>query len=351
MGAQDKLNVGVLGGGFMAFRHLQSLLTLPVVEVGGLAASVVSPEVLELCRAGRVSVSSDPSSIFAPPGLDAVVIATPTGTHLELVLQAVAAGSHVFCEKPLALTAQDAQAAVDACASARVKLAVGHVVRYFPAYAAIRAAVVDGEVGPPGMARCRRMSGRPEGHWFRDPARSGGVIMDMGVHDFDWLRWCLGPVQRVSALATEQGAGDVAMVTLVHESGSISCVELSWMSPRGFETAVEVTGPKGLLRHSSRGSAPFSVDRSSRPESSARPKSSSLPETSSAVVELPGDEGLDNPYRLELAAALDWFGGGPPPRSSGEDAVAAVALAQAASASAARRQPVVMAASYPWGAR
>ena len=163
--------------------------------------------------------------------------------------------------------------------------------------------------------------------------------MDMGVHDFDWLRWCLGPVRRVSALATEQGAGDVAMVTLAHESGAISCVELSWMSPGGFETAVEVTGPKGLLRHSSRGSAPFTLDLSSPPPAP------------SVAVELPGDEGLDNPYRLELADAIDWFRGGPPPRSSEEDAVAAVALARAASASAARRQPVVMESSFPWGAR
>ena len=225
--------------------------------------------------------------------------------------------------------------------AAGVKLSVGHVVRYFPAYAAIRAAVVGGQVGPPGMARCRRVSGPPgaERRWFSDRAQSGGVIMDMGVHDFDWLRWCLGPVRRVSAMATEQGAGGVAMVTLAHESGAISCVELSWMSPGGFEAAVEVTGPKGLLRHSSRGSAPFSLGRSSQPASS------------SLAVELPGEEGLDNPYRLELADALDWFGGGPPPRSSGEDAVAAVALAQAASASAARRQPVEMDGSFPGGTR
>ena len=175
METKGKLDVGVLGGGVMAYRHVQSLLTLPLVELGGVAAPAVSPEVSELCRVAGVSVSSDPSSIFGRPGLDAVVIATPTDSHLELVLQAAAAGLHVFCEKPLALTARDAQAAVDACAAARVKLSVGHVVRYFPAYAAIRAAVVGGQVGPPGMARCRRVSGPPgaEQRWFRDRARYG----------------------------------------------------------------------------------------------------------------------------------------------------------------------------------
>ena len=340
MGTRTKINVGVLGGGVMAHRHILSLLTLPVVELRGVSAVEIRPEVSGLCDTAGVAVSNEASWLFEQADLDAVVIATPTDSHSELVCEAAAAGLHVFCEKPLALTAPEAQAAVDACAAAQVKLAVGHVVRYFPAYAEIRAAVVDGQIGAPGMAKCRRVSGPPgaASAWYNDRARSGGVITDMGVHDFDWLRWCLGPVRRVSALSTEVGAGQVAMVTLAHESGAISTIELSWMDPKGFATAVEVSGPKGLLRHSSRGSASFYLDRWP------------LTERSSPVVDVPVEETLDNPYRHEIADAISWFRGGRAPRSDGADAVAAVALAQAAAASAARRQPVLMAGSFPEGA-
>jgi predicted dehydrogenase len=155
--------------------------------------------------------------------------------------------------------------------------------------------------------------------------------MDLGVHDFDWLRWCLGPVERVSALATRPDQGQVAVVTLAHQSGAISTVELSWVDPRGFATSVEVSGPDGLLCHDSRSSAAFSIDLWPTPEAQ-RP-----------VVQMPARTAGDDPYRHELADALSWFGGGSPPRGNAIDAVGAVTLAEAANLSASRREPVAVA--------
>ena len=211
-------------------------------------------------------------------------------------------------------------------------MAVGHVVRYFPAYAKIRELVKRGEIGSPAMAKCRRMSGPPAAArpWYAEELRSGGVVTDMGVHDFDWLLWCLGPVERVSALVSERGAGQVAMVVLAHQEGGISCVELSWMDPTGFWTAVEVSGPRGLLSHDSRRSATFRFDRAPSDE------------VASPVVEVPVGEVPGDPYRDELADALAWFGGGPAPRGSPADALSAVALAQAARLSATSRETVVL---------
>jgi UDP-N-acetylglucosamine 3-dehydrogenase len=324
-----KLRVGVIGGGIMAKTHVLSLLAMAPVKFAGLAAPEVSPEVAKLCAGAGLPASDDVAGLLGSGGLDAVVIATPTDTHPQLVEEAAGAGLHVFCEKPLGLDETQARAAVGACEQAGVKLAVGHVVRYFPAYAKIRDLVKRGEIGSPAMAKCRRMSGAPGEvrPWYADGQRSGGVVTDMGVHDFDWLLWCLGPVERVSALSAERGPGQVAMVVLAHQGGAISSVELSWMDPTGFWTAVEVSGPGGLLRHDSRSTATFRVDR-------ARAGAGS-PE-----VEVPVGEPLSDPYYDELADALGWFGGGPPPRGNADDAVAAVALAEAARLSASTRETV-----------
>jgi UDP-N-acetylglucosamine 3-dehydrogenase len=329
MRPRAKLSVGVLGGGAMALTHVQSLLSIPEADLCGLAAPVVDPSVAALCEGAGITVGGDVESLLRRPGLEAVIIATPTDTHTGLIERAAAAGLHVFCEKPLARTARESRSAADACADADIKLSVGHVVRYFPAYAGIRDAVQAGQIGPPGMGKCRRVSGPPSAArtWYGDPARSGGLITDMGVHDFDWLRWCLGPVERVSAL----DRGSVAMVTLAHESGAISAVELSWMDPKGFATAVEVSGPGGLLRHDSREARNFAVNLWPRPAEQG------------PVVQVPADRPGYDPYRHELSDAIAWFLGGPEPRSNAMDAVAAVGLAEAARMSAQRREPVAMA--------
>lgn len=328
--AQGKFRVGVLGGGVMAHRHVASLLTMPGADLVGVAAPEMDPELLRLCAGAGVEVRGDMPALLRLRDLDAVVVATPTDSHVGLVQDAADAGLHVFCEKPLARTAKEARLAAQHCEAAGVRLAVGHVVRYFPAYAKLHAMIHAGQVGPPGMVKCRRMSGPPGAtrQWYADGDRSGGLLTDMGVHDFDWLLWCLGPVDRVSALVADSGVGQVAMVILAHASGAISSVELSWMDPTGFWTSVEVSGPKGLLRHDSRSSADFWIDHF--PGSTASPP----------TVQVPVTQAHDDPYRDELDEALRWFSGGRPPRSAPADAVAAVALADAAHLSSQLREPV-----------
>jgi len=323
------LRIGLLGGGGMASTHLRSLLRMPDAQVMGVSAPLVDPAVSDLCARAGIPVKDDRSWLLTGCDLDAVVIATPTDSHAELIAQAAEAGLDVFCEKPLARTTAEARAAVEGCRQAGVKLAVGHVVRYFAAYSRIRHAVVQGEIGPPGLATCRRVSGPPSGarEWYGDPQRSGGVIMDMGVHDLDWLRWCLGPVTRLSAIQSPLAPGSVAMITLRHAGGALSHVQLSWMDPKGFATAVEVSGPGGLLRHDSRDSQALQVD--------------GWP--GAAAPDAGRDDGTvgdDDPYLAELTDAVAWWSGGPPPRCRAEDGVAAVALAEAALRSALLREPV-----------
>jgi UDP-N-acetylglucosamine 3-dehydrogenase len=333
------MRVGLVGGGLMAQVHLRSLLSLPAADVCGVAALQLRPAVSELCHSQAVPVGTSMEWLLGACRPEAVVIATPTDTHAGLVVSAARAGCHVFCEKPLGRTAAAAAESVSVCHAAGVKLSVGHVVRYFSAYARIAEMVKSGQVGPPGLAKCQRVSGPPggAGEWYADANRSGGLLLDMGVHDFDWLRWCLGPVQRVSAVTSRADLGEAAMVVLAHASGAISVVELSWMDPAGFATSVEVSGPMGLVRHDSR--------RSSTYMSELWPGAEGEPSARTQV-----SASTDDPYRHEVADALSWFGGGPEPRSSGLDAVAAVALAEVAQLSAVRGEPLAAAELVPEGA-
>ena len=324
----------------MAQVHLRSLLSLAEAEVCGLAALEMLPTVSELCESQAVPVGTSMEWLIGACRPDAIVVATPTDTHARLVAEAAGAGCHVFCEKPLGRTAAEAVGTLAACQQAGVKLSVGHVVRYFPAYARIAEMVKSGQIGPPGLAKCQRVSGPPGTvrEWYADAGRSGGLLLDMGVHDFDWLRSCLGPVQRVSAVTSRADLGQAAMVVLAHASGAISVVELSWMDPGGFATSVEVSGPNGLVRHDSR--------RSSTYLTAIWPGAGAA----EAAVPVQVNTSADDPYRDEVADALLWFGGGPEPRSTGLDAVAAVALAEAAQLSAVRGEPVPAGEVAPEGA-
>jgi UDP-N-acetylglucosamine 3-dehydrogenase len=335
------MRVGLMGGGGMAQVHLRSLLSLAGAEVCGLAAPEILPTVSELCQSQAVPVGTSAEWLLDACQPDIVVVATPTDTHAHLVAKAARAGCHVFCEKPLARTAAEAAGSLSACHEAGVKLSVGHVVRYFPAYARITEMVKCGQIGPPGLAKCRRVSGPPGvlRGWYGDAGRSGGLLLDMGVHDFDWLRWCLGPVQRVSALTSRADLGQAAMVVLAHVSGAISVVELSWMDPEGFAFSVEVSGPKGLLRHDSRRSSTYLTELWP------------VAEGAGPVAQVQAGTSAADPYREEVADALSWFRGGAEPRSTGLDAVAAVALAEAAQLSALRGEPVPAGEMAAEGAR
>ena len=317
----------------MAHTHLGSLLALPAACVCALAAPVVTSRVSDLCNAEEIPVGPDIDWLLSQFQLDALVIATPTDTHVQLVRRAAQAGLNVFCEKPLARVASEAAEAIRQCDDAGVKLAVGHVVRYFPAYAEIARLVHAGSLGAPAMAKCRRVSGPPAAtrDWYGDETRSGGVLLDMGVHDFDWLRWCLGPVDRVTALSSPPGSGQVAMVSMAHAAGAISVVELSWTEPKGFSTYVEVSGPDGLLQYDSVQSATLTVTMFPSQDGTT------------AVTQAPLVDGGANAYQRELAEAISWFGGGPRPRTTATDAAAAVAIAEAAAISAKRREPVWLA--------
>ena len=200
--------------------------------------------------------AAEPANIFARSEIDAVIIATPTSTHAELVVAAAQAGKAIFCEKPLALSLQQTQAALAAVQHAGVLLQVGFMRRFDPAYQQARALIDAGRIGRPITFKAVGRDPSCPPLDYANPAHSGGLVLDMGIHDFDLARWLMSSeVERVSAegalLVCEDFAtvGDIdnAVINLRFASGALGNVEVSRNARYGYDVWTEVLGSEGAV--------------------------------------------------------------------------------------------------------
>ncbi len=311
-----ELSVGVIGAGAMGSTHARHWARVPGVRVKAVAD-------LELEKAQRVAGSVGAQAFASAEallgaGCDIVSVCTPTDSHRSLTEQALAAGCHVLCEKPMALSLQDCDAMLLAAERAQKLLSVGQVVRFFPEYANAKRQIESGAVGKPAAVRARRGGGFPGwSDWFTDPNRTGGILFDLGVHEFDWLLWCFGPVVRVyaKALTGRFEKCDLALITLRHASGCVSHVESTWADPKGGGTRFEIAGDAGLLTHDARIAHSLSFRTETRTQT---------------LAPLHPD---DDPYYNQCLAFARAVRGEAPLAVTGADGRAAIAVAVAATES------------------
>ncbi|HEX5322945.1 MAG TPA: Gfo/Idh/MocA family oxidoreductase [Capsulimonadaceae bacterium] len=313
--------VALIGAGTMGGVHAQAWKALPDVDL----VAVLDPRRQAADALGPAYTDWD--TMLSQTRPDIVDICVPTPFHREYVERAASAGKAIFVEKPLSRTLADCDAIVETVERAGVPTMAGHVLRYFPEYATAKRLVDEGAVGTPAAVRTSRMAGFPHqgiDDWYADSAKSGGVVLDMILHDFDWLRWTFGPVARVFACGLYgrpryAGEIDYALVTLRFASGAVGHVTGSWAHPGGFRTTLEIAGDGGMIEHDSARSAPLMA---------------SLRATGSAgggvaVPDSPMAEGED-PYFLEIQAFLNALRAGMPPPVTVHDAREATRIALAA---------------------
>ncbi len=314
--------VGVVGVGGMGSVHGNQYKKMPDVELW--AFDPVAERLQTYADRFGAKQAASLDALIA--GCDVVDVCVPTDAHAEIGLKAIAAGRAVFVEKPMERTLEGCEALVNAAAKAGVPLSPGQVVRYFAEYEAAHNLVEHGGLGRPAAARLRR-GGKPAtgyGNWFQDLERSGGVILDLAIHDYDWLRWTVGEVKTVYArsvrfspsVAGADFVGDYALTTMTHDSGCVSHCEATWMDPSGFRTTLEVCGSEGMLEFDSRDVATIRTHLAdgSRCESNLTP--------------------TEDPYYRELRAFIDAVKSGDVVPVTGEDGFKAVAIALAALESA-----------------
>ena len=326
------MKVGIVGAGFMGTTHAAGWAETPAEIIGFTAETKQESGALAERYNAKVYLSFD--ALLAD--VDVIDICSPTHLHHEMVLKAVGAGKHIVCEKPLARTTGQAQEMVFACEEAGVQLLVAHVVRFFPEYALAHSAVLEGQVGKPAVIRLHRGSYRPKkpaGNWFLDEEKSGGILMDLMIHDYDYARWVAGEVESVSARRVTElhpdAPVDYGLVILTHHSGTLSHIAGAWAyPPPTFRTHLEVAGDRGLIEFDSDSTAPIQ-------NLILKTGGSDAPD-----VALPSSPVSESPYTTQIKEFYSALAEGKTTRVSATDGLAAVQIAEAALKSAHTGGPV-----------
>jgi predicted dehydrogenase len=320
------IKVGIVGSGNMGGVHAAAWKATHAQFVGITSEEPERDREIASVYGGRRYESFD-SLLDA---VDVIDICTPTHMHHDMILRAAAAKKQIVCEKPLARTYAQGAEAVDACKAAGVQLLIAHVVRFFPEYARAQQIVQRGEIGDVAVVRLTRCAFQPRvapDSWFMDPAKSGGMLLDLMIHDFDYARWVAGDVVSVYARSVrgrEPGAGeDYALAILKHANGAISNIEGAWAYPAPmFRTALEIAGSGGLIEHPADSSTPIGIYKKAQAVGD-------VPE-----VGLPLSPLAEDPYTTEIKHFYDVLVNGTTPRVTAEDALAALRIALAATESA-----------------
>ncbi|MDR0140110.1 Gfo/Idh/MocA family oxidoreductase [Metabacillus idriensis] len=252
--------VAVVGTGTMGTLHLEAWKKVSRCEVVAVIGRT-EQNLIQMTEQFDVKGFKDLPRALEQISIDIVDVCVPTHLHEEVIEIAAQAGKAIICEKPLAADTKTAKRIVDLCVKYDAPLYVGHVLRFSPDYKAARQQVLNGAIGNHGVMRLSRVGPYPKGRddWYRDESKSGGVLLDLGIHDFDWLHWTFGDVERVMAKRIKRENLEYALVTLRFVSGAIAHLTLSWGITK-FSTSFELAGSEGMITYKSSEREPVEVE-------------------------------------------------------------------------------------------
>jgi myo-inositol 2-dehydrogenase / D-chiro-inositol 1-dehydrogenase len=240
--------LGLIGAGRMGRTHLRALADSEAVRV--VAVTELSEPARMAVQRDGMATHSDVPAMLRAGGLDGVLVAAPSTMHLGMVAQIADARLPILCEKPCGITAQQAREAASIADRRSVKLQVAYWRRFVPALQRLRRRIVDGELGALYFLACYQWDGEPPPVRFH--AGSGGIFVDMGVHEFDQIRWLSGQafsgiapaVASVSGGALAAGDAESAQALCTLSGGGTALVSLGRRFPLGDVCRVEVFGTR-----------------------------------------------------------------------------------------------------------
>lgn len=260
MDATNRFRVGVIGAGRIGVVHARTMARIPGFEVMAVADPVVASAQRLAAELGIPKATADCREILADPAIDAVLVCSSTDTHADIVIEASAAGKHIFCEKPVDLSLEKVDRALAAVAAAGVTFQVGFNRRFDPDFKRIRELLAAGQLGDPHLLRIASRDPNPPSPQYA--AVSGGMFLDMTIHDFDMARYLMGcEVEEIYVAAAvlvdkaigEAGDVDTALITLRFENGALGTIDNSRRAVFGYDQRVEVLGSKGMAANRNHG--------------------------------------------------------------------------------------------------
>lgn len=330
--ASDPLRVGLVGVGRIGALHARTVAALPGARL--VRVFDADPLVAGAAVGPGVEVARDETDVLTAADVDAVVIASPTPEHDRQIRRAANAGKAIFCEKPITLDLASTRAAMATVEETGVPFQIGFNRRYDPTFAALARSVRDDRIGRPETYRGVATDPTPPPESY--VAVSGGLYVDMAIHDFDLARWIMGEVRTVHALGRaltdplfeRQDDIDTSIVTLEFASGALGVIHNSRRSSYGHEVRVEVFGSKGKVVG----------------DDSVEPKLGFADAEGIHARHVAGFlERFADAYRAEVAAFVAAVVENRAPTPGPGDAVRALAIAEAANASRRRGEPVDLA--------
>jgi myo-inositol 2-dehydrogenase/D-chiro-inositol 1-dehydrogenase len=252
---KKRVGVGIIGSGRIGRIHAENLCRhISGGHVVGIADAV--PEFAEQCAeaCGILQVFPDHQALLGHPAIDAVIICSSTDTHAAMICDAAAAGKHIFCEKPVALDIQAIDKALEAVAAAGVRLQVGFQRRFDSSFRRAYEAISAGEIGDCHILRITSRDPQPPPiEYIR---KSGGIFLDMTIHDFDMARFLVqDEVEEIQAFGDvlidpaigDAGDNDTAVCVLKFRRGAFGIIDNSRKSAYGYDQRVEVFGSRGMI--------------------------------------------------------------------------------------------------------
>lgn len=250
------VTVGIIGAGRIGKVHVESICTkVENAKIKTLADPFMSEKTSEWAKnMGVKNTVKDYREILEDPEIDAVLICSSTDTHSSISVEAINAGKHVFCEKPIDHDVAKIKSVMEALKAHPVKYQVGFNRRFDHNFEAVREAVASGKIGEPHIIKITSRDPEPPGADYVKV--SGGMFLDMTIHDFDMVRFLAGcnasEVYTEAAVLVDPAIGeagdvDTAIVTLKMENGAIAVIDNSRKAVYGYDQRAEVFGSKGMV--------------------------------------------------------------------------------------------------------
>jgi len=253
----QRTKVAILGAGFISDIHLECYHRfIPEAEVVAVYARNAEKAKDFAAKHHIGKWYTDVNALINESGCEIIDICLPNFLHADACIKAAKAGKHIIIEKPLAVTLEEADAMIDACKKAGVKLMYAEELCFAPKYERVRHLVKEGAVGEVYMLKQSEKHSGPHTDWFYDVnLAGGGVLMDMGCHAMEWFRWMLGNAKAKSVYASmstvyhkERTKGeDNSIVIIEFENGVTAVAENSWAKHGGMDDRSEVHGTGGVI--------------------------------------------------------------------------------------------------------
>jgi myo-inositol 2-dehydrogenase/D-chiro-inositol 1-dehydrogenase len=337
MGKNDSIAIGVIGAGRIGRLHAENLaLRVPGARLAAVADIDLAAARETGARYNIPLVSTEYREILDDPAVEAVAICSSTDTHSHIIQEAAQAGKHIFCEKPIDFDLARIDRALQAVDEAGVALMVGFNRRFDPNFSKVRQMVAEGKIGQPHILRIT--SRDPEPPPIEYVRVSGGIFLDMTIHDFDMARFLMASdvtevyvagAVLVDPRIGEAGDIDTAVITLRFENGAIGTIDNSRQAVYGYDQRVEVFGSQGMVRAGNN-----TQDR--HEYSNAQGVHSALPQYFFL-------ERYTESYAVELRQFVECLVQGQPPPVTGLDGRIPVVMGLAAQRSYAEGRPVALA--------